>query len=75
MRNRPLVWAWVTAVVAMGLITFSVVGRPGGDLAELLQIGMGLIFIVLMAAKHHLDQKALELTNRQRGSEAERGRR
>ena len=70
MRNRPLVWVSVSVVVAMGLITFAVAGQP----AELLQLGMGLLFIVLMAAKHGLDQKALALKDRQRGGGAERDR-
>lgn len=64
MRSRPLVWASVFVLVAFGLIAFQLVGAPRGQLAEVLQIGMALIFVALMAAKHHLDQKAVALTKR-----------
>lgn len=77
MRNRPLVWASVFVLVAVGLIAFYLMGRPRGQLADALQIGMGVLFVVLMAAKHQLDRKELALRSRQRdgGTEPDRASR
>lgn len=70
MRNRPLLWACAAVVVASGLIAFHVIAAPRGELAGGLHIGMGLIFVALLAAKHHLDKKALALSERRQGGRA-----